>query len=681
MKFLSKTMWAVSALSMLLLAGSCKKDPVDPVEPPDPPVDPEKKEIVVTGKHSVPAEAAADPEILRFVWNEGDRISIFYEPEGYDEGKLVNAEFLLAAADAGKAEGSFTSSSKPVWNNDAAGHKFFAVYPYNAGNSDKASVKVNIPTLLSPSAEDPFAGAFMTASASSDKIAENMAMEFTSPLLFVKLVIDASGSVINGEELESVVFGSAFGISGNATYNMLTGAMSDFDSGEVTFNYEGGAVIDNVMELCFAVNPGADLSAGNSNVTVDITGAIFTATIDVDVAASLVAGKLNTIEVNVQEAVDNGNAVIEIEQNIVTDLANSYILEPGGRITFPVKQAYNAWAGYIGEPVADGVKLTCELLWMDTPGGFSNASAISSVAMHNASGGIDAGISVKAGSAEGNAVVALMADGTIIWSWHIWVTGYDPSAAAGQNVVGGYTLMDRNIGALNKTPGDRDSFGLAYQWGRKDPFPGSDGSRQGTWIELSDYREIWNGAGELLTVGENGTGISIGIPPFSDEIDGIAYATNNPSKYIKGLGPTYYVFWTSNSTMLNPGTLKADLWGGSTSGTQGAKSVFDPCPAGWRVAHSPEIAVALGEKGGTIGVAEGMDFGECGYFPFSGIINADGINGGLWHQVTMGSAVWLDWPGGFGGRAIEFVESTGMGGPTSSIFRSYGCNVRCEKES
>ncbi len=75
------------------------------------------------------------------------------------------------------------------------------------------------------------------------------------------------------------------------------------------------------------------------------------------------------------------------------------------------------------------------------------------------------------------------------------MTGYDPSAAAGQNVVGGYTLMDRNIGALNKTPGDRDSFGLAYQWGRKDPFPGSDGSRQGTWIELSDYREIWNGEG------------------------------------------------------------------------------------------------------------------------------------------------------------------------------------------
>lgn len=34
------------------------------------------------------------------------------------------------------------------------------------------------------------------------------------------------------------------------------------------------------------------------------------------------------------------------------------------------------------------------------------------------------------------------------------------------------TMMDRNLGATSATPDEPGSFGLMYQWGRKDPFCG-----------------------------------------------------------------------------------------------------------------------------------------------------------------------------------------------------------------
>lgn len=675
-------MWTIAALGMFLLPVSCDKP--EPITDPGTDPDPEETEIVVTGTFGAFTKAAAGTGDLKFAWNEGDRISLFYTPEGYDEDKLANADFHLSTVNADKTEGSFKATAAPAWKDDAVSHKFYAVYPYNSANTDLTAVKVVIPTSQPVSADELFPGAFMTASKSVAEVADNVTVEFTSPLAFVKLVIDAAGTAINGEELEEIVFGSDLNISGNATYNVLTGAMSEFDAKEIAISYEGGNVVEDVVEAYFVVDAGADLSAGNANVTVSMEGPVFTGKIDVAIEKSLTAGALNLIEVKLKDAVDNGMATITIDDQLITDLSNSYIVKPGSRITFPVKQAYNAWANYIQEPIAADVALTCKLLWMDTPGGLSRTSAISFVSMHKATEGENAGISVKTGSAEGNAVIALMANGTIVWSWHIWVTDYDPSATFGQSKIGEFTLMDRNIGALNKTPGDINSQGLSYEWGRKDPFPSSDGVRQVPNYMGNPYRDIWDGEGELLTMGEGGTGISIGIPIYSDEKDGIAYSINNPTLFLTGAGganPTA-VFWTSNSQALNPGTLKNDLWGGNNSfAVRGAKTVFDPCPTGWRVPHSPDIATALKEKGGSLTVgATGLDFGEYGYYPLSGMIQCDGETGGTWIGAGYTGGFWLDWPGGFGGRIVRYFSDQQVGDPADAIFRSYGVPVRCEKD-
>ena len=75
----------------------------------------------------------------------------------------------------------------------------------------------------------------------------------------------------------------------------------------------------------------------------------------------------------------------------------------------------------------------------------------------------------------GNALVAAKdASGKILWSWHIWIPA-TPIVTANFGGIMGVDLMDRNLGALVAAEaGDAEvsptSYGMLYQWGRKDPF-------------------------------------------------------------------------------------------------------------------------------------------------------------------------------------------------------------------
>ncbi len=94
----------------------------------------------------------------------------------------------------------------------------------------------------------------------------------------------------------------------------------------------------------------------------------------------------------------------------------------------------------------------------------------------------------------GNALVAAYDDeaceGNILWSWHIWVTDIEPESTAieyytyswdstngidASNSIPGRLVMNCNLGALAYKPAeegveDFDTYGMLYQWGRKDPF-------------------------------------------------------------------------------------------------------------------------------------------------------------------------------------------------------------------
>lgn len=158
---------------------------------------------------------------------------------------------------------------------------------------------------------------------------------------------------------------------------------------------------------------------------------------------------------------------------------------------------------------------------------------------------------------EGNALIAAIdASNDILWSWHIWCTaeGYEEQVYA--NNAG--TMMDRNLGAVSATPGDVGALGLLYQWGRKDPFLSSSAINEMihpmstiTWPE------------EIESTSSTGT---------------FEYATKHPTTSISGKNVTEeqtpgYFYTTSDWMYNSPYNF---LW-------KSVKTVYDPCPHGWRV--------------------------------------------------------------------------------------------------
>ena len=152
---------------------------------------------------------------------------------------------------------------------------------------------------------------------------------------------------------------------------------------------------------------------------------------------------------------------------------------------------------------------------------------------------------------EGNAVIAAKdKSGRILWSWHIWMTD-EPAGQEYFSNVG--TMMDRNLGATSAAPGDVCSLGLLYQWGRKDPFLGSSSISSSVLAESS---VIWPD------------------PVASDSNVGtIEYAIANPT--------TFILFNIYNNDWCYTGISETDnpRWMDSSA----AKTIYDPCPAGWRV--------------------------------------------------------------------------------------------------
>ena len=172
---------------------------------------------------------------------------------------------------------------------------------------------------------------------------------------------------------------------------------------------------------------------------------------------------------------------------------------------------------------------------------------------------------------KGNAVIgAYDANDELIWSWHVWATDYDPEGENGSVELNGYTMMTRNLGALangNATTSEiLASYGLYYQWGRKDPFIGP-----------STYK-ISSGQGAAM-YNDSGSRTYVTMVASSAETGTMDYAVKHPLAFVTGVAE-------SNNDWL---WSKSDA-GWSSDGDAGAKSVNDPCPYGWRVAPSAAFA-------------------------------------------------------------------------------------------
>lgn len=188
----------------------------------------------------------------------------------------------------------------------------------------------------------------------------------------------------------------------------------------------------------------------------------------------------------------------------------------------------------------------------------------------------DGYITFTAAKSAGNAVIAATKDGKIVWSWHIWNPGFEVKALP---AVTGYEIMDLNLGATNKGEQvvDIDTFGLLYQWGRKDPFPGSP-VLSGTTSTLP-----------IVVYNEEGNPVSISNSSWYNTTNNtLEYSIQNPTVVLSN-----YSQYSTSRDWLKDGSSIDALWGNpdgedrdsdtNTYPNKGSKTYFDPCPAGWRV--------------------------------------------------------------------------------------------------
>ena len=196
----------------------------------------------------------------------------------------------------------------------------------------------------------------------------------------------------------------------------------------------------------------------------------------------------------------------------------------------------------------------------------------------------------------GNALIAVKSAGKIVWSWHIWAVESDPEVDA-QLYQSGALMMDRNLGALSVTPGDERSYGLFYQWGRKDPFMGC-----GNAVDNSFATTYPEDAMQFLDNNAN--------------YNNYNYVEAHPNHFVKRSSwNNDSKYWTTNKTM------------------------YDPCPVGWRV---PDADSDIWSGFNTIGsVDRGAFFyapvsDPAAYYPFAGYLNANAQLG----EVNSVLSVW-----------------------------------------
>ncbi len=165
----------------------------------------------------------------------------------------------------------------------------------------------------------------------------------------------------------------------------------------------------------------------------------------------------------------------------------------------------------------------------------------------------------------GNALIAAYNEaGDIIWSWHIWVTNNDPMAADNTFELNGFTMMNHNLGADTNNEGESDSdailrsYGMYYQWGRREPIPGP---------------HTANFAGNYDDILYNNLDHEVKLQ-YEESAEGgsVAWTTANPLSVVKGAADNAYDWLSSGHDDA--------LWGATS------KTNNDPCPAGWRVPDS-----------------------------------------------------------------------------------------------
>lgn len=264
------------------------------------------------------------------------------------------------------------------------------------------------------------------------------------------------------------------------------------------------------------------------------------------------------LTINGDNEIDNR---VRVYEGLYYGEANSYICT-GTQISFdvtPCRTSKNLRHRYTG--IFAGVEYVphnATILWQDTKGLVKSVSLKGTTVTVNTSGG------------RGNAVIAIYGQpDELLWSFHIWCTDMPKVCDIPTNMYGrSFTVLDRNLGATTTSLGLQTSYGLIYQWGRKDPFVGADA------ISSTTDAPMYSSNGGLFNIIFDRTGIARTI----EEV------VHNPQTFYCDKGFAGDWFNTNDETYHS-------LWGDEKEWEPrnideehpNTKTVYDPCPKGYKV--------------------------------------------------------------------------------------------------
>jgi len=492
-----------------------------------------------------------------------------------------------------------------------------AYYPYSSGITDATAVPLSS-QLYSTTADLCYA-----TNTNKSKVSPNIDFVMSRAYARLTLSITHEESYTGACTISNVTLANA-GICTSGSLNISTGTLSSTTVGTVSLPLSTNITVaaNTTSSIQVLMVPVATAMTGNVMVSFTVDGVVCSSTISANSLPTLEVGTnyiinasmgktgLNTFLMSV-----SGTGTLSMNMT-----ANCYILAPGSSLIIPVNIKGNGdvtLASLVGGSTSF-TAASVGVLWQ-TANGLVTCSDFNSTTQ-------TVTVNAPATGVSGNAVIAAYdGDGTtVFWSWHIWVTSYDPDTKTNGTTYS-YTntssvtnmFMDRNLGATSVAPADVNTLGLMYQWGRKDPF-----------VNASTY----TGSTDLPVIGMAMTKTS-GATTIANTI--LAPAT----------------FYMANDWNSTPNTT---LWGGLSYGAM--KTIFDPCPSGWRVPSryktstpaSPWLGLASYATAATYWSTNGCNWSattppNLGFWPAtgrresgSGTLAAVGSLGYFWEATNLG---------------------------------------------
>ena len=644
------------------------------------PAEGESSAVIVGSLPETKTSFIDEGNVMKTEWVKGDALGFYWYKGGSIEG-VGSSEVDKALNDKLVAESSGGSTTfKTSWYYMyQAGKDYltYLYYPYNVNaGKNPLSVPFTVPSSQNQAGSDDIAHlaaidflyATTMASRPNGEAEQTVMVTFSHALSVLNIALTSAQSNYSISDIR-VRFEDE-----NEIFSVTEGSVNLSD-GSLTLT-------SGTPEISLHFNEAAKLSATPVNAYMTITPGHAGKTFSVYATVNGIETKLGSKKVPASGLPAGVKAVLsfEVGDNTIgheyTDLsangtANCYLITAPGFYKFKADVKGNGVVPSQLESVAGETAIAPKsalVLWYNTLQTSNNWVDDSPVYVSSVSLDSDGYIRFYTPSVfvPGNVVIAAFAEegvtydnitadenkcinnATLLWSWNIWAAdGYDPEATAVN--ADGNVFMDRNLGAVISGVGSTGEYepanavGNYYQWGRKDPFP-----------SISDYCNYWpckyantligtptytpivalrvNGQSAAKNVDNQVWGYrtkddgsfnidsswhtiernSIAAPSSSNSVFA-GYAVEHPYVYI--LNPTfpdggYYPWVTTNDQSYRA------FWGGSES----KKTLFDPCPTGWRVCNKSEAESFMQTVSSTAALASnlvGYDF-DGHYLPMTG---------------------------------------------------------------